>query len=202
MAPGLTHYVTYLEYYSVVQCTLRLLPPFLPREALVHSLTRVQLFLSKRVRTTRTAKCIRMNNMIFGWKHLPHSLPQYYSTCCTIANSNPGSCSCSARFRQQQSGDHPAAMPVASGMLLLLLLLRVTCAGASSDGSYSCAKGAGQAGGDLIQKEGLTLAAAQGWCLANASCAAFTFASNATCAAEAGSSRPIGSVYFKRGISR
>ncbi len=67
---------------------------------------------------------------------------------------------------------------------------------------YSCSQGAGLAGGDLAQKHNLTLAEASSWCLGNASCAAFTFGSNASCAAEASNSTTtVGTVYFKRGIS-
>ncbi len=95
-------------------------------------------------------------------------------------------------------------MAAASATALPRLLLLVAAAQGSSAGSaYSCTKGAGLAGGDLVQRQVITLAEAESWCLQNASCAAFTFASNATCAAESGngSTALLASVYFKRGIS-
>ena len=76
-------------------------------------------------------------------------------------------------------------------------------AGSVASMAYSCSQGAGLAGGDLVQRHNLTLAQASAWCLTNASCAAFTFASNATCAGASSNSSTtmISTVYFKRGIS-
>lgn len=93
-------------------------------------------------------------------------------------------------------------MTLLANAAVLLLLLAAPASGSVSDGSYICARSGLVTHGTLDQKHGLTLAAAQTWCLANASCAAFTFPSNATCAAEAGNATLIPTVDFKRGISR
>ena len=91
--------------------------------------------------------------------------------------------------------------------MLLPLLLALLCPAAAAVGAaYSCSAGAGLAGGDLRQAEGLTLAQAEAWCSANASCAAFTLAANASSGGNAscGTLAPssvLSKVYFKEGQS-
>ena len=110
---------------------------------------------------------------------------------------------CCQRAGGTTSGFCTMAAASAAALPRLVLLLGAAARGSSAGSAYSCAKGAGLAGGDLAQRQGITLAEAESWCLQNASCAAFTFASNATCAVESGNSSTavLASVYFKRGIS-